>query len=98
MRTRQLLNLEYSSLTDDEKLIGISKHLNAYDGVRDMVYQIIERHKVIREQVGIELTPILTLDTHIFNSNIVRTKDLDSIKLDYEYVVNAFDMLKHYSH
>lgn len=98
MRTRQLLNLEYSSITDDEKMIGISKHLNAYDGVRDMVYRVIEQYKIISEQVGIELTPVLILDTHVFNANIVKTKDLDSIKLDYEYVVNAFDMLKHYSH
>lgn len=98
MRNRQLLNLEYSVLADTDKLIGISKQLNAYDQIRNMVYMGIEQHNIMRQHSAIELTPVLILDEHTFMINVVKSSEIDELRKSHEYLVNAFDMLKHFSH
>lgn len=98
MRTRQLLNLEYSALTDANKLIGISKQLDTYDQMRMMVYMSIDQHNIMRQHMKIDLTPVLILDDDSFSIGIVKTKELDNLKCEYEYIVSSFDMLQHFSH
>lgn len=48
--------------------------------------------------MGVELMPVLMLNIDTFVINVIQTKELETIKHDHEYVVSAFDMLKHYSH
>lgn len=98
MRNRQLLNLEYSNIDDVDKVIGISKQMGAYDHVRDMVYKAIETHNTLRYQMAISLTPVVIVDEHMFLCNVVKTVELENLKFDYEYIVNAFDVLKRFSH
>lgn len=98
MRNRQLLNLEYSNIDDVDKVIGISKQMGAYDQIRDMVYRTVETHNTLRQHMGVPLTPVLMLNEHMFAGNVIKTTELDNLRIDYEYIVNAFDMLKRFSH
>lgn len=63
-----------------------------------MVYKIIDQHNIMRQHMGVELMPVLMLNIDTFVINVIQTKELETIKHDHEYVVSAFDMLKHYSH
>lgn len=93
----RLLNIEYSDLNDIDKVIVISKQLNIFDELKNMVGGSIEYHISLQQKSPIVLLPVVVINETIVAIKIINESDFDFVKSDNEYCINAYDVLQRIS-
>lgn len=94
----KMLNIECSNHCDATKVILLAKELNVLDKLMYTTKSAVEDHKVKSDLSSNKLSSIVIVDELMFGYRIIPTSELENCIQNYDYAVNAYDILKHFSH